>query len=90
MAAPDLADVWNVGSTTDPYEGMYDESGKDSYEGMYADDSSDPNAGFYGADVSEEKGEIKGEGVPQKGRPQVAKRAKGKASGRLKKRENET
>ncbi len=77
VSTRDFADVWDVGTTSDPYEGMYAKSSKDPYEGMYAEDASDPLTGFYEL----EKPEIKAEVVPKERKPQVYRRAKPKSGG---------
>lgn len=66
--APDLSDVWEPGETSDPNEKYY------------AQDDTDPYKGFYERDDAEKlevkKGEIKAQGVPQKGRVGKAKSQK--------------
>ena len=68
-SAPDLGDVWEVVHKNDPYEGMYDESGKDAYEGFYESEGSEK--------TEVKKAEIKPKRVPQKGRAVKRDRSKG-------------
>lgn len=67
--APDLGDVWTPGSRKDQYEGMYDEGGKDPFAEFYETSDSEKSA--------VKKGEIEGEGVPQKAKTTRGKRRKG-------------